>query len=215
MHTSAGPFTGTHAIVTVPLGVLKAGSVAFDPPLPERHQEAVDRMGFGAFEKVALAYERPVWQVDGAPTHLTVVDRGRTRWPVVLDMSAWYGTPVVVGMAVGESARALAARSEAERVDALHDVIRAIADPTLRDRSAGPRPTGRPTRSCSVATRTSPSDSDPAQQAEDVAALSTPHGRVLFAGEHTSTAGTSTVDSAWLTGIREASRLLQRSPVPL
>ena len=108
VHTSAGPFTGTHAIVTVPLGVLKAGSVAFDPPLPERHHEAVDRMGFGAFEKVALAYERPVWQVDGAPTHLTVVDRGRTRWPVVLDMSAWYGTPVVVGMAVGESARELA-----------------------------------------------------------------------------------------------------------
>ena len=215
VHTSAGPFTGTHAIITVPLGVLKAGSVAFDPPLPERHHEAVDRMGFGAFEKVALAYERPVWQVDGAPTHLTVVDRGRTRWPVVLDLSAWYGTPVVVGMAVGKSARELAERSEADRVDALHDVIRAIAGPDT------PGPIGWATTNWT----TDPfllgcytnitSDSDPAQQAEDVAALSTPHGRVLFAGEHTSTAGTSTVDSAWLTGIREASRLLQRSPVPL
>ena len=36
-----------------------------------------------------------------------------------------------------------------------------------------------------------------------------PHGRVLFAGEHTDEAGTSTVDSAWRSGLREAARLLR------
>jgi 3-(3-hydroxy-phenyl)propionate hydroxylase len=40
------------------------------------------------------------------------------------------------------------------------------------------------------------------------------HGRVLFAGEHTCELGTSTVDSAWLSGLREASRLLG-APVSL
>jgi hypothetical protein len=38
---------------------------------------------------------------------------------------------------------------------------------------------------------------------------------VLFAGEHTCERGTSTVDSAWVSGVREASRLLQRLQIPL
>jgi monoamine oxidase len=54
-----------------------------------------------------------------------------------------------------------------------------------------------------------------AQHAADLAALATPHGRVLFAGEHTCELGTSTVDSAWISGVREATRLLRRSEVPL
>jgi monoamine oxidase len=33
-------FSGPAAIVTVPLGVLKAGAITFDPPLPGRHRDA-------------------------------------------------------------------------------------------------------------------------------------------------------------------------------
>ncbi len=39
------------ALVTVPLGVLKKGSINFQPPLPSRKQEAIDRMGFGILNK--------------------------------------------------------------------------------------------------------------------------------------------------------------------
>ena len=39
-------------LVTVPLGVLKKGSIEFQPPLPQRKQEAIDRMGFGVLNKV-------------------------------------------------------------------------------------------------------------------------------------------------------------------
>ncbi len=38
--------------MTVPLGVLKAGSISFQPPLPERKQDAIARMGFGILNKV-------------------------------------------------------------------------------------------------------------------------------------------------------------------
>lgn len=40
------------ALVTVPLGVLKAGSISFLPPLPQRKQDAIARMGFGILNKV-------------------------------------------------------------------------------------------------------------------------------------------------------------------
>jgi monoamine oxidase len=215
VHTLNGPLTATHAIVTAPLGVLKAASITFDPPLPADHRRAIQRVGFGHFEKVALAYDEAWWQDGDGPTHMTVVDAGRRAWPVVLDMSVWYGVPVVVGLAVGAHARDLATMTVAERVADLHDAI---------------RPAGRADVTAPVAWQTTnwttdpfllgcytniAPDSDVDQQLEDVATLATPHGRVLFAGEHTDTNGTSTVDSAWRSGLREAARLLQCTRLPL
>ena len=40
-------------IVTAPLGVLKEGSIQFEPPLPEWKTGAIDRLGFGLLNKVA------------------------------------------------------------------------------------------------------------------------------------------------------------------
>jgi monoamine oxidase len=47
IETSQGDVTADRVIVTVPLGVLKAGTVAFDPPLPQAKRDAIERLGFG------------------------------------------------------------------------------------------------------------------------------------------------------------------------
>ena len=49
------------AIVTVPLGVLKAGSIRFVPPLPQAKQESITRLGFGNLNKVFLEFKAPFW----------------------------------------------------------------------------------------------------------------------------------------------------------
>jgi monoamine oxidase len=208
VHTSSGAFEGSHVLVTVPLGVLKASSIEFAPPLPTEHCDAIERMGFGVLEKVVIAYDRAVWQVDGAPTHVTIVDSGGPGWPMILDLSTWYGSPVVVGFATGARGRALAGMPESERVAALHETICALA------------PGAPPTPIAAMATSwaTDPFvlgcyanialGTEPARHAADIEALQQPHGRVLFAGEHTCELGTSTVDSAGHSGLREASRLL-------
>jgi monoamine oxidase len=215
VHAGDATYAASHVIVTAPLGVLKAAAIGFEPELPAAHTAAIGRMGFGVFEKVALEYPEPVWQVDGSSSHLTVIDDVERRWPVVLDLSTWYDAPVVVGMAVGAHARALAALTEDERVVHLHDVVRALGGPDTPDpiRRVTSSWTSDPF-SLGCYTNITP-DSDPEQQVADITTLSTPHGRVLFAGEHTNPTGTSTVDSAWLSGIREAARLLGRTSVPL
>ena len=43
--------------LVVPLGVLKGGAIEFDPPLPERKQRAIARLGFGVLNKIALLYD--------------------------------------------------------------------------------------------------------------------------------------------------------------
>ena len=54
-------FVADAVVVTVPLGVLKHGDVAFDPPLPERKRLAVSNLGFGVLNKVVLLFPRVFW----------------------------------------------------------------------------------------------------------------------------------------------------------
>ena len=51
--------TGSHVVVTVPLGVLKSGRPRFTPPLPSARVEAVDRLGYGRYERWLSSSTRP------------------------------------------------------------------------------------------------------------------------------------------------------------
>lgn len=55
-------FEGTHVIVTVPLGVLKAGTITFDPPLPTSKQDVIQRIGFGTVEKIVMTFKNAFWR---------------------------------------------------------------------------------------------------------------------------------------------------------
>lgn len=45
--TSLGDMTCDHVVVTVPLGCLKHNAVEFEPALPARKQQAINRLGAG------------------------------------------------------------------------------------------------------------------------------------------------------------------------
>ena len=212
--TDQGTELGSHVLVTVPLGVLKAGSISFDPPLAPEHQAAIDRMGFGAFEKVALAYDRPVWQQQGQPTNVLVADTTRA-WPLILDMSSWYKKPVVVALTGGDHAHRVAALPATER----EAQVAAIVSQMTQGRPADP-----------IAATSTSWATDPftlgcysgllrQETGEGTAsypdALAKPHGRILFAGEATSRDSFGLVDGAWLSGVREAKRLLQQPAIPV
>jgi monoamine oxidase len=46
-------FEADHVVLTTPLGVLKSGSIKFEPPLPSWKQDVIERMGFGLLNKVS------------------------------------------------------------------------------------------------------------------------------------------------------------------
>jgi hypothetical protein len=48
-------------IVTASLGVLRAGGIEFEPPLPSSKARALGRLGFGALNKVALVFSTAFW----------------------------------------------------------------------------------------------------------------------------------------------------------
>ena len=56
-----GTMNADAVVCSLPLGVLKSRTVTFDPPLPARKQEAIERLGFGALNKVLLLFKEPFW----------------------------------------------------------------------------------------------------------------------------------------------------------
>jgi monoamine oxidase len=61
-------FRARKAIVTLPLGVLQAGAVRFEPPLPEK-QKAVDRLAMGKVLRITLQFRNRFWtkKKEGVP----------------------------------------------------------------------------------------------------------------------------------------------------
>ena len=78
---SSKSFTVDYVILTVPLGVLKAGTISFSPSLSAQKQAAISSLGFGAIVKVIFFYNKPFWDTASGEYYLEAsnlpADRGR------------------------------------------------------------------------------------------------------------------------------------------
>ncbi|MFI5932288.1 FAD-dependent oxidoreductase [Actinoplanes sp. NPDC051494] len=111
VRVNGAPFDA--AIVTVPVSVLHAGVITFDPPLPDAQLDALSRLGMGRVEKVVLRFAEHFWPVYRSGYHRVhgPADGDICEW---LDASAGDGTPTVAGLFAGPWLDALWAGSDAE-----------------------------------------------------------------------------------------------------
>lgn len=189
-------------IVTVPLGVLKAGEVRFDPPLPAPARQAIGRLGFGLLDKVVLRYETPWWD---AGTTLGVVGAPIGDTVSAVDLSPVTGWPILVAFTGAAYARRL------ERRD-VREVARTVAGRLAEGfGAAAADPDGvMVTRwGADRWARGSYSFLPPGASPDDRAALGARRGRLILAGEHTSVERPATMDGALVSG-RRAGREMAR-----
>ncbi|WP_045743985.1 flavin monoamine oxidase family protein [Actinoplanes rectilineatus] len=85
-------------IVTVPVPVLAAGTILFDPPLPAAHRTALDHLGAGRVEKVILRFDRRFWPVHGYYRVHGPEPTSVSEW---LDATPADGIPTLVGLFAG------------------------------------------------------------------------------------------------------------------
>ncbi len=101
------------AVVTVPIGVLKAGRIEFDPPLPARTRTAIDGLGAGLLDKVWLAFEEPFW--DESAEGFSWIDPGRPgRWGAWVNAVPVTGEPFLLTLSGGRDAHRLSRQSDLE-----------------------------------------------------------------------------------------------------
>jgi monoamine oxidase len=199
---------GSHVLVTVPLGVLRAGSIAFAPPLPPERADIIARVGFDTFEKVALTFDEPFW-TDSGLAHLMMLPQDAEETAVVV--LSVEGRPTLVFLMLASNVRRIHGPAD-DAVSWLLDRLSAALgkqcpqpvavavsdwwrDPYARGGFAHVRP---------------------GHDAADLDALGQPlSARVLFAGEATQSELVGFAHGAMASGIREAKRLLHAPHVEL
>ena len=122
VRTAAGAeLTAPRVVVTVPLGVLKAGAIDFSPRLPDK-EDALRRLEMGATARVSLQFEHDAWAGRDSFSRGGFLFTGEPPFPV------WWIShpaprPVVTGWAGGRRALALATLGETERVGAALEAL--------------------------------------------------------------------------------------------
>lgn len=194
-----GRLAADGCVVTVPLGVLQAGGVRFDPPLAAPARRAIDRLGFGLLDKVLLRYDAAWWP--GGVTQLGTVGTGVDRTMSAFDLRPLTGLPILAAFVGGAHARALERRGPRAAEAAVTERLAAgFGDAALRPRRVQVTRWGADRWA-----RGAYSYLRPGASSADREALGARAGRLVLAGEHTSPDRPATMDGALAAG-RQAGR---------
>ncbi|XP_052191763.1 lysine-specific histone demethylase 1 homolog 1 [Diospyros lotus] len=213
-------YRGDMVLCTVPLGVLKKGSIEFVPDLPQRKKDAIERLGFGLLNKVAMLFPYDFWggNIDTFG-HLTDDSSTRGEFFLFYSYSSVAGGPLLVALVAGEAAIKFERMSPVEAVERVLYILKGIFNPKG---VSVPNPIqavctrwGQDQFACGsysyVAIGASGDD-------YDLLSESIGDGRVFFAGEATNKQYPATMHGAFLSGMREAANILRvakrRSLVP-
>ena len=189
-------------LVTVPLGVLKAGQIRFEPPLPAARQEAIARLGMGNLNKCCLRFARPFWPEDadwfgriGAPAG---------AWQEWVSLLRPLRQPVLIGFQAGPVADALEGWSDQKLVASAMAQLRQLHGAAIPD-PIGVQITRWRSDPFSFGAYSYPAlGSTPSMREELARPIA---GRLFFAGEATSSDHFGTTHGAYLSGLKAAAAM--------
>lgn len=200
--TLSGTVTANACIVTVPVGVLKAGAIRFEPPLPAATQDALAGLQMGALTKIALKVEGDRFGIEPGTT---LMESGAPEEMISFDMYP-DGTDLVIGYCGGDFARGLSeAGSDAARSHATELLGRMIGSGFRATVKAASFPAWWTDPFAKGSYSVCKPGHDGAREA---LALPTA-GKLLIAGEATAGGGAMTVGGATLAGRAAAAALLK------
>ncbi|KAJ8772639.1 hypothetical protein K2173_027816 [Erythroxylum novogranatense] len=205
--SNGSEFVGDAALITVPLGCLKAGSIKFSPPLPSWKISSIQRLGFGVLNKVVLEFPEVFW--DDSVDYFGATAKGtdhRGQCFMFWNVRKTVGAPVLIALVVGRAALDGETMSSCDHVNHALKVLRklfgeaAVPDPlasVVTDWGRDPFSYGAYSY---VAIGSS---------GEDYDILGRPVENCLFfAGEATCKEHPDTVGGAMMSGLREAVRII-------
>lgn len=201
--TPTGVFEADRLIATLPLGVLKANAVEFDPPLPERQQTAIRALGMGLLDKLYLRFDRVFWPA--TPDRFGYISDRKGEWSETFNLYKYLDTPILLCFNAATYGRALETYSDSEIVARAMRLLRTMFGPDIPDPVAYAltRWASDPFAGGSY------SYLPPGATTADREALAEPVGERLFlAGEATSNYHPATVHGAFVSGIRAAEKVL-------
>ena len=204
--TNRGVFRGDRAVITLPLGVLREGTVTFSPALPNSKLSAIEDLQMGTLNKMAMRFGERFWPAE--PHFLGYLEETAEEAMNFLNMHTYTGEPVLMAFARGAHARSLEQLSTEDVTEQVMAQLRGMFGNSISD------PTGATFTKwhADPFARGSYSHVPPGGSMSDYEELAQPVGdRLFFAGEATTRRYPGTVHGALLSGEREAERIAERA----
>jgi monoamine oxidase len=206
VQTASGTESAEHVLCTLPIGVLKAGKVTFDPPLAGDHARAIKLLSVGALDKLYVRYDEPFWN-DEETAVIDWVGDPPGRWSEHVNVLKVFGKPLLLSFNAGAYAAELARKDDATVLAEATAAYRAMfGNEAVPDRPSAYLRTNWANDPWALG---SYSSFGVGSSRETIEAFAEAHaGRVHFAGEHTSPAHPATVHGAYQSGVDAAKRIL-------
>ncbi|MFE3798753.1 FAD-dependent oxidoreductase [Nocardia tengchongensis] len=201
--TDAGTFDGDHVVVTLPLGVLQSGAIAFGPGLPADKTTAIGKLGMGVLDKCYLRFPTKFWPDTDWLTYVPSQDKAG-QWGQWINYAGAAGQPILLGFNAADFGRTSETWSDTDLVASAMATLRTIYGPGI------PAPidhqitrwSSDPYAHGSYSFNTVGSTPDMRDHlAADI------DDRVHFAGEATSRKSFGTVHGAYDSGLRAAKEI--------
>lgn len=202
--TDNGNFYSDYVVCSVPLGVLKAGSIKFSPSLPSRYQKSIKKIGFGSVTKIALKFDEAFWDVD--TQYFGIVTKPKGRWNYWLNYRTFSNENILLGFSVGDYALKADTMSDAEITRDALEVLRDAWEDEVGEPGQVLR-TRWLTDPFSLGAYSFPTPGSSTSQFDN---LSKPvEERLVLCGEHTNFNFLATTHGAYLSGIRAANTIIE------
>uniref|UniRef100_A0A8D2J4D3 L-amino-acid oxidase n=1 Tax=Varanus komodoensis TaxID=61221 RepID=A0A8D2J4D3_VARKO len=207
--TDGSLWTAQKVLVTVPLAILQKGAIQFTPALPERKMKAINSLGAGIIEKIALQFPYRFWdsKIEGADYfgHVPPSSSKRGLFSVFYDMDPQRKCSVLMSVVTGDAVATIKNLDDKQVLQQCMTVLRElfkeqeVPDPVKYFVTRWNKDPWIQMAYSFVKTGGSGEAYD--ILAEDI------QGTIFFAGEATNRHFPQTVTGAYLSGVREASKI--------
>jgi monoamine oxidase len=204
-YLGAAPFTieADYVIVTVPLGVLKKNSIEFSPALPAAKLTAIDKIGMNCVNKFLLTWDIAFWD---DVQYISYTPEERDKFNYFVNVNKFHpDVNALMTFAYSDYGRLTETMTDAEVIDEIMEHLKDIYGinipaPTnmLRTRWNGNENSFGAYSFTAVGTEMRHFE-DLAEAVDD---------KLFFAGEHTEVDYFSTVHGAYMSGLREAQKII-------
>ena len=193
-----------YVIVSVPLGVLKNNSISFQPSLPTLKLSAIQNIQMGNVNKFLYIWNTPFWDTNIQYIGYTPDTKGKFNY--LMNMSKFLPTTNgLMTFAFGDYATVTETMTDAQIISEVMAQLKTIYGNSI------PNPTNmlRTKWGQNIYTFGAYSFATNGTTSADFDTLSTEiNNKVFFAGEHTERDYRGTVHGAYLSGIREADKII-------
>ncbi len=201
--STAEIFNAAYIVCTLPLGVLKSGGITFSPALPADKQGAIQRLKMGFVNKTALVFPSAFWDTDAQ--YIGYCSDIKGQYPYFVNYKKIKDKNALLAFGFGNYGQTMEGQTTNQIGSDVMDVLRKIYG------NAIPNYTQILTTKWTndIFTRGSYSYMNKgASNADYDAFVSGIDDKLFFAGEHTISKYRGTVHGAYLSGLRQAERIM-------